>query len=96
MPEFHSKMWSGYIVVDEENEGKLFYWLVESEKNPDTAPLMIWLNGGPGCSSMDGFFLENGPFHVNSDKETLLTNEYSWHKVANMLYVGIFSFNNKE
>lgn len=38
---------------------------MESQGNPATAPVVLWLNGGPGCSSMEGFLAENGPFHVS-------------------------------
>ncbi|KAH6560001.1 hypothetical protein BASA62_000276 [Batrachochytrium salamandrivorans] len=36
--------------------------------------------------SMDGMFLENGPFRVNSDG-TLSKNIYAWRQNAHMLYV---------
>ena len=46
----------------------------------------LWLNGGPGCSSLDGLFYENGPFHV-TDNATLYNNPYAWNLVSNVLYI---------
>ena len=40
---------------------------VTTQVNPTTAPVLLWLNGGPGVSSMFGLFLENGPFSVDKD-----------------------------
>eukprot|EP00271_Cylindrocystis_brebissonii_P010137 TRINITY_DN26236_c0_g1_i1.p1 TRINITY_DN26236_c0_g1~~TRINITY_DN26236_c0_g1_i1.p1 ORF type:complete len:551 (-),score=73.23 TRINITY_DN26236_c0_g1_i1:803-2335(-) len=87
-----SRHFAGYINVNEENERSLFYYLVTAEKNPEKAPLVLWLNGGPGCSSFDGWIYEHGPFNfIPGDPvdsmPTLVENPYSWSKVANMLYV---------
>ena len=48
-------------------------------------PLVIWLTGGPGCSSELSIFFENGPFRLKNGEKQL--NPYSWNKEANMLYV---------
>ncbi|CAE7624272.1 CTSA, partial [Symbiodinium microadriaticum] len=65
----------------------LHYWFVESESSPETAPVVLWFNGGPGCSSLDGFFYEHGPFEVESDYKTLSLRPYRWNSIVNMLYI---------
>lgn len=64
----------------------MFYWLFKSRNNIDEDPLVVWLTGGPGCSSEVAIFAENGPFTVKEDI-TLLRNDYSWNSKANVLYV---------
>ncbi|NXQ12550.1 PPGB protein, partial [Peucedramus taeniatus] len=76
---------SGYLCA---GPGKyLHYWFVEAQSNPQNSPLVLWLNGGPGCSSMEGFLKEHGPFLIQPDGVTLKYNEYAWNKIANILYV---------
>ncbi|KAF2715244.1 alpha/beta-hydrolase [Pleomassaria siparia CBS 279.74] len=64
-----------------------FFWFFESRKDPKNAPLSIWMNGGPGSSSMLGLLRENGPCHINSDSNSTRLNEWSWNNEVNMLYL---------
>jgi len=79
------KTYSGYLSVG--TNMSMWFWFFEARSNASTAPLALWLNGGPGCSSMIGLFQEHGPCHfVNGSDEPSL-NPYSWNTYANMLYV---------
>ncbi|PIA46393.1 hypothetical protein AQUCO_01500135v1 [Aquilegia coerulea] len=91
--------YSGYVTVDPTAGRALFYYFVESPQNSSTNPLVLWLNGGPGCSSLIGAMEELGPFRVNSDGKTLYRNDYAWNNVANVIFLespaGIgFSYSN--
>jgi vitellogenic carboxypeptidase-like protein len=63
-----------------------FYWLCPARTGDKAAPLLIWLNGGPGSSSMMGLFLENGPYFV-SDDGSLHARNASWNNKYDVLYV---------
>ncbi|XP_021723002.1 serine carboxypeptidase-like 45 [Chenopodium quinoa] len=89
-PSVEFQHYSGYVTLTDDqhktNQKALFYYFVEAEINPLTKPLVLWLNGGPGCSSLGvGAFSENGPFRPAGNR--LVTNQYSWNKEANMLYL---------
>uniref|UniRef100_A0A2N9HL16 Carboxypeptidase n=1 Tax=Fagus sylvatica TaxID=28930 RepID=A0A2N9HL16_FAGSY len=80
--------YAGYITVDPEAGRALFYYFVESPQNSSTKPLVLWLNGGPGCSSLGyGAMEELGPFRVKSDGKTLFRNDYAWNTVANVIFL---------
>ncbi|KAI0518326.1 carboxypeptidase S1 [Xylaria bambusicola] len=64
-----------------------FFWFFEARKDPVNAPLSIWLNGGPGSSSLLGLFAENGPCYVNPDSNSTRLSEWSWNNEVNMLYI---------
>ena len=77
-------MYGGYVTVDEHADRALYYWFQEADRgtaDPDAAPLLLWLNGGPGCSSIGSGALEElGALRVHTDGQTLLLNEYAWNK----------------
>ncbi|KAJ1411884.1 Serine carboxypeptidase, serine active site [Sesbania bispinosa] len=85
-PHIGFQQFSGYVTVDDMKHKALFYYFVESETDPASKPLVLWLNGGPGCSSLGvGAFSENGPFRPNG--EVLIKNEHGWNIETNMLYL---------
>ncbi|KAK3034149.1 hypothetical protein RJ639_033492 [Escallonia herrerae] len=90
---FPSKHYSGYVTIDGKPSPKnLFYYFVSSERNPQLDPVVLWLNGGPGCSSFDGFVYEHGPFNFEVGNSTgtlpvLHLNPYSWSKVSSVIYL---------
>ncbi|OQO07553.1 hypothetical protein B0A48_07250 [Cryoendolithus antarcticus] len=63
-----------------------FFWFHSARKYPETAPLSIWMNGGPGSSSLAGALVENGPCYVHHDSNSTYLNPFSWNNEVNMLY----------
>lgn len=92
-------MYSGFMPLNlqesSNKDGALFFWLVKTRKRESPSDkLVIWLNGGPGCSSMVGMMWENGPFSLRDKVEGNTTsgyafdnNVFSWNEVSNVLYV---------
>ncbi|KAI9070300.1 alpha/beta-hydrolase [Trametes sanguinea] len=76
---------SGYVNVG--TNMSMWFWFFEARQNPETAPFTLWLNGGPGCSSMIGLFQEHGPCQVNPDGETTVLNPFSWNNLSNIIYI---------
>ncbi|KAM1084982.1 hypothetical protein ACFX13_010984 [Malus domestica] len=78
--------YAGYVQLPKSGKA-LFYWFFQAQENASRKPLVLWLNGGPGCSSVAyGAAQELGPFLVRSNG-TLILNNYSWNKVANVLFL---------
>lgn len=92
-----SKHYSGLLPVGKLSgvSGQLHYWFIESTNKPSSDPVVLWLNGGPGSSSLIGLLTENGQIMTNDDSLTnpidgvpqVFENPYSWSKLANVLYL---------
>lgn len=77
-PELH-----GLIPIKGDDD--MFYWLFPSRSDPDKDPLVIWLSGGPGCSSSLAIFHENGPMTITNGEAAL--KDISWNNRANVVFV---------
>ena len=67
-----------------------FFWFTEARQNPETAPLTIWINGGPGSSSMIGMFAENGPCEVIQMPDGSYGTQarmWGWDRSSNILFI---------
>uniref|UniRef100_A0A0E0F585 Serine carboxypeptidase-like n=1 Tax=Oryza meridionalis TaxID=40149 RepID=A0A0E0F585_9ORYZ len=87
-----SRLETGYVTVDEVNGGELFYYFIESEGDPGSDPVLLWLTGGDRCSVLSALFFEIGPVKLviepyNGGLPRLRYHPYSWTKVANILFV---------
>jgi len=78
--------YGGFIQVNKQFGAYLYYYFIESQNNPATDPVVLWLQGGPGCSSLFGNFVENGPVLITANG-TFNSNPYSWNAKANVLYI---------
>ncbi|KAK2763957.1 hypothetical protein FQN54_009576 [Arachnomyces sp. PD_36] len=82
------KSWAGRLPVPGTEPGNtLFFWLFEAEESAYDDNFIIWLNGGPGCSSLIGLTTGNGPISFIGNTTDLATNPYSWTKLGHVLYI---------
>ncbi|XP_058781478.1 serine carboxypeptidase-like 42 [Vicia villosa] len=87
-PNVNFRQYAGYVDIDVKHGRSLFYYFVEADHLPHKKPLTLWLNGGPGCSSIGGgAFSELGPFYPTGDGRGLRNNPESWNKASNLLFV---------
>ena len=82
---FETLTYSGYLTVSETKA--LHYVFAESYSDPKNDPVIIWFNGGPGCSSMLGFMQENGPRMINDGETFIEDNPYPWNLRANVIWL---------
>eukprot|EP00095_Tigriopus_kingsejongensis_P005515 maker-scaffold282_size228295-snap-gene-0.10 protein:Tk05515 transcript:maker-scaffold282_size228295-snap-gene-0.10-mRNA-1 annotation:"probable serine carboxypeptidase cpvl precursor" len=79
--------YSGYLTVNQPKcKSNLFFWFFPAAYQPEKAPVLLWLQGGPGGSSMFGLFVEHGPFRVTADLK-LVTRDTAWSITHNVIYI---------
>ncbi|KAJ3175340.1 hypothetical protein HDU87_006290 [Geranomyces variabilis] len=72
---------------------QLYFWFFPSDATEikdnvgSDSELLIWLNGGPGCSSLEGLLQENGPFSWQYGTFRPVKNPWSWTKLTNVLWI---------
>ncbi|EFJ23551.1 serine carboxypeptidase-like enzyme [Selaginella moellendorffii] len=100
-PEVGFKQYAGQVEINATAGRALFYWFYEADHpNASSLPLVLWLNGGPGCSSIGaGALGETGPFRTNDSGTGLVRNPYSWNQAANLIFLEVpyntgFSYTN--
>ncbi|GME70759.1 unnamed protein product [Ambrosiozyma monospora] len=81
----HTKQYSGYLDVEDEDK-HFFHWFFESRNDPANDPVVLWLNGGPGCSSLTGLFFELGSSAIDENLNPVY-NPYSWNSNASVIYL---------
>ncbi|PVU98688.1 hypothetical protein BB559_001379 [Furculomyces boomerangus] len=81
----NDKTYSGYLDIGDNKH--FFFWFFEAKSKRKDAPLLLWLNGGPGCSSLLGLFTELGPCRVNEHGNDTIPNNYSWNDDAHVIFL---------
>ncbi|XP_053120904.1 probable serine carboxypeptidase CPVL [Hemicordylus capensis] len=86
LPGANVKSYSGYLTVNKTHNSNLFFWFFPAQVQPENAPVLLWLQGGPGGTSMFGLFVEHGPYVVNKN-HTLSERKFAWTSKFSMLYI---------
>ncbi|KZT30601.1 alpha/beta-hydrolase [Neolentinus lepideus HHB14362 ss-1] len=81
--------WAGRLPISNESSEsrELFFWYWPSSESGSSEFLTIWLNGGPGCSSLEGFLEENGPVSFQPGASAPVQNQYSWTTVSDVVWI---------
>ncbi|PKY06468.1 putative pheromone processing carboxypeptidase [Aspergillus campestris IBT 28561] len=81
------EIYSGSVPIDQGNDSRSLFFVFQPTIGDPVDEITIWLNGGPGCSSLQGFFQENGRFLWQKGTYLPVQNPYSWVNLTNMLWV---------
>ncbi|KAF2395919.1 alpha/beta-hydrolase [Trichodelitschia bisporula] len=81
------ELYSGNLPISASDPSRTLFFVFQPRVGEPVDEITIWLNGGPGCSSLEGFFHENGRFVWPDGATASRINEYSWTNATNMLWV---------
>ncbi|KAI9501061.1 Alpha/Beta hydrolase protein [Coemansia spiralis] len=83
----NTTQYSGYLDTAEDRH--FFFWFFEARNPPKNAdaPIVLWMNGGPGCSSFTGLLMELGPCRVDKGGKTASPNKYGWNDQAHVVFL---------
>lgn len=84
-PSYGEGQWTG--TVDVSDERRLFYWFAESRNDPAKDPVIVWMNGGPGASSLIGLFSELGPCVLPVNATNPEPNPWAWNNNASVIFL---------
>ncbi|KAH0116035.1 alpha/beta-hydrolase, partial [Aureobasidium melanogenum] len=74
-------------ISSQQNASELYFWFFPSDNAHASDEILIWLNGGPGCSSLEGLLQENGPFLWQYGTYAPVKNNYNWNNLTNTIWV---------
>uniref|UniRef100_A0A8C5CSD3 Carboxypeptidase vitellogenic like n=2 Tax=Gadus morhua TaxID=8049 RepID=A0A8C5CSD3_GADMO len=86
LPGANVKSYAGYLTVNKKYNSNLYFWFFPAKERPETAPVLLWLQGGPGGTSMFGLFVEHGPYLVNKNM-TASFRDYPWTSRYSVVYI---------
>lgn len=78
MPDLSFGLYSGYLPINN-TQKSLHYIAALSSGDWQVDPVIIWFNGGPGCSSLLGWAQEHGPYVMEDNTTTFVKNKYAWN-----------------
>ncbi|KAH9640863.1 hypothetical protein HF086_014449 [Spodoptera exigua] len=80
------KSYAGYFTVNKQYDSNQFFWYFPAMiPNNTNAPVIVWLQGGPGATSLYGLFTENGPIRVRRNK--FERRKYNWAVSHHIIYI---------
>ena len=79
-----TELYSGFFTIDDATNSNTYFMFSTARSGRQNAPVILWLNGGPGASSLLGFYDELGPFGIN-EKMELVPREVGWNLDAHLV-----------